>query len=143
MSKSMSSQIGSDLNDGEEFIKNKESRCLTNEQGLIRPNIDLFDINNPRLQYIFNKETDELEKSFAALKKTIGEGPDGVKSYKLEVMICLWFCIHKESLQEVKLVFELDPIAKDIIKNLRDVGMAFIVERDIKEQIKKGKKRPN
>lgn len=58
-------------------------------------------------------------------------------------MICLWFCIHKESLQEVKLVFELDPIAKDIIKNLRDVGLGFIVERDIKEQIKKGKKRPN
>lgn len=49
MSKSMSSQIGSDLNEEEEFIKNKESRCLTNEQGLIRPNIDLFDINNPRL----------------------------------------------------------------------------------------------
>ena len=98
MSKSMSSQIGSDVPDDHTIHFNKDSYCTTNEQGLIRPNIDLFDINNPRLQYIFNKETDELEKSFAAFKKTIGEEAKGIKTYKLEVMICLWFCIHKESL---------------------------------------------
>lgn len=101
----------------------------------------MFDINNPRLQYIFNKETDELSKSFAALKKTIGEGAAGIKAFKLEVMICLWFCIHKESLEEVKLIFNLDPIAKDIIKNIREVGRPEIKARDEELMRKKNKGR--
>lgn len=59
-------------------------------------------------------------------------------------MICLWFCIHKESLEELKLIFELDPIAKDIIKKLREVGKDLIVARDRElERQKWGKKRNN
>jgi hypothetical protein len=99
----------------------------------------LFDINNPRLQHIFNKETDELKKSFAALKKTIGE--DNVKGFKLEVMICLWFSIHKESLEEAKLIFELDPIAKEIIKTLRESGKEDLALKKMKEDEKKNKGR--
>lgn len=75
MSMSGSSQIGSD--NEEKNPVNEKSRCTSNSSSLIRPSVDLFDINNPRLQYIFNKETDELSKSFAALKKTVGENAEG------------------------------------------------------------------
>ena len=48
----------------------EECCCLSESTTLNIPIIDLFDLNNPRLQHIFNKETSELKKSFAALKKT-------------------------------------------------------------------------
>ena len=35
---------------------------------IIKPKIDLFDIKNPRLQHIFNKECDDLKKAFADFK---------------------------------------------------------------------------
>lgn len=84
-SKSFSSQVDDGDENGNNWI-NKESRCKTAEWGLVRPVIDLFDINNPRLQHIFNKESEELKKSFAALKKTVGEDKKGVEAFKLEVM---------------------------------------------------------
>jgi hypothetical protein len=41
---------------------------MKSQDMLIKPSTELFDIKNPRLQHIFNKETDDLDKSFADFK---------------------------------------------------------------------------
>lgn len=62
---------------------------------LVRPNIELFDLKNPRLQHIYNKEIDDLEKSFADMKMQVEP-----KIYKFEIMLCLWFAVNKGTLEE-------------------------------------------
>ena len=121
---------------GEEpFIPNAQSRCLTAADMKVRPNVDLFDIRNPRLQHIFNKETDDLEKSFADMKMQI----DPIL-YKYEVMLCFWFSIYKESLYECQLLYTLDPICIQIMKNLRGKGEPILTAKREAENSKKKKK---
>ena len=48
----------------------------------------MFTLRNPRLQYLFNSEIDELKKSFLDLQKQTDE-----KNYKYEVMIAFWLAI--------------------------------------------------
>jgi len=46
---------------------NKKSYCILPVEKLVKPTIQLFDLKNERLQYIYNREFEELKKSFAEL----------------------------------------------------------------------------
>ena len=49
----------------------------------------LFSIKNQRLQNIYNEERDDLEKSFADIKKVFDS-----RTFKYEVLIAYWLSIH-------------------------------------------------
>ena len=53
----------------------------------------LFAIKNTRLQHIFNEEKDDLEKSFADIKKVFDQ-----RLFKYEVLISFWLAVHLEKL---------------------------------------------
>jgi hypothetical protein len=55
-------------------------------------------LKNQRLQHIYNEEKDDLEKSFADVKKVIED-----KVFKYEVLIAFWLCIHLKKLEAAKL----------------------------------------
>jgi len=58
----------------------------------------LFSIKNQRLQHIYNEEKDELEKSFADVKKVLDS-----RTYKYEVLIAFWITVHLQKLEAAKL----------------------------------------
>ena len=58
---------------------------------------------NPRLQYLFNSEIEELKKSFLDLQKTTDE-----RTYKYEVMLAFWLAIEKEKVEEARAMVEID-----------------------------------
>lgn len=70
---------------------------------------------NPRLQYIFNSEIEELKKSFLDLKKMVDE-----RTYKYEVMLAFWLSVELEKVEETRVLIEIDPIIEQIVINLRD-----------------------
>ena len=55
--------------------------------------IDLFTLKNPRLQYLFNSEIDELKKSFLDLQKQTDD-----QNYKQELMITFFLAIDQKKL---------------------------------------------
>jgi hypothetical protein len=59
-----------------------------------RSRLQLFDIKNQRLQHIYNEERDDLEKNFQDVKKIFDS-----KTFKYEVLIAFWLCIHMERLE--------------------------------------------
>ena len=54
----------------------------------------MFDIKNQRLQHIYNEERDELEKNLVDVKKIFD-----TKTFKYEILIAFWLCIHLERLE--------------------------------------------
>jgi hypothetical protein len=76
---------------------------------------------NPRLQYIFNSEIEELKKSFLDLKKIVDE-----RTYKYEVMLAFWLSIELEKVEEARVLVEIDPIIEQIVINLRDNGAIWL-----------------
>ena len=83
----------------------------------VKPVIELFDIKNPRLQHIFNKESDDLEKSFADFKMQV----DPAK-YRYEVLLCFWFGIQRLALEESQVIYKLDKVVHQCLKSLRTKG---------------------
>lgn len=79
--------------------------------------IELFTLNNPRLQYLFNSEIDELKKSFLDLQKTVDE-----RTYKYEVMIAFWLCVELEKVEEARAMVSIDPLIEQVVINLRENG---------------------
>lgn len=50
------------------------------------------------MQHIFNEEKDDLEKSFADIKKILDN-----RTFKYEVLISFWLSIHLQKLESAKL----------------------------------------
>lgn len=93
----------------------------------------LFSIKNQRLQHIFNEEKDDLEKSFADIKKVFDD-----RTFKYEVLIAFWLCVHMQKLEAAKLVYDLDPIIEKAVNNLRKFGQEALEERNrLQEEDKK------
>ena len=86
----------------------------------------MFTLKNIRLQFLFNSEIDELEKSFLDLQKQVDE-----KRYKYEVMIAFWLSIELEKLEEAKAMASIDPVVEQIILNLRENGAIMTKHRRI------------
>lgn len=74
----------------------------------------MFDIKNQRLQHIYNEEKDELEKNFMEVHKIFDS-----RTFKYEVLISFWLCIHMERLELAQLIHQQDPILEKILQNLR------------------------
>ena len=51
------------------------------------------------------------------------------EQYKYEVMLCFWFAIHKQMKLEYELLYTLDPICEQIMKNLREQGEEALERR--------------
>ena len=79
--------------------------------------IDLFNLKNPRLQFIFNNERDDLHKSFLDLKKQTDD-----KEFKYEVMIAFWLCVELGHVEEAACVVKMDPFIQKVVINLRENG---------------------
>jgi hypothetical protein len=86
------------------------------------------------LQHIYNEEKDDLEKSFADIKKVFDS-----RTFKYEVLIAFWLTIHLQKLETAKLVFDLDPIVAKVVRNLRNSGKQLLEEKKLKEEEEKNK----
>ena len=60
---------------------------------LFATRIDLFTLKNPRLQYLYNSEIDELKKSFLDLQKQTDE-----HNYQYELMLAFFLAIDQKKL---------------------------------------------
>lgn len=67
--------------------------------------IEMFTLRNPRLQYLFNSEINDLRKSFMDLKKSVDE-----KTYKYEVMIAFWLSIDLGKHEEAAAMCDVDDL---------------------------------
>lgn len=76
------------------FGRNIDSFCMMNTNSIFKPALELFSIKNPRLQFIFNHATTDLEKALLDLKKEVED-----TQFKYEVMIAFWFAIHTNELE--------------------------------------------
>lgn len=56
-----------------------------------------------------------------------------MRVYTFEVMLCFWFALYKETLYETQLLYTLDPICAQIMKNLREKGEDAIKEKRERE----------
>ena len=92
----------------------------------------LFSIKNQRLQHIYNEEKDDLEKSFGDIKKVHDEN-----TYRYEVLLAFWLCIHLEKLDAAKLVYNLDDIIKSVVVNLQTKGKDVLKKKKMEEEQKK------
>ena len=81
------------------------------------------------MQHIYNEEKDDLEKSFADIKKVFDH-----RTFKYEVLIAFWLTIHLQKLEASKLVYDLDPIIEKVVKNLRNAGKAVLDEKRAREE---------
>lgn len=80
----------------------------------------MFTLRNIRLQYLFNSESNELQKSFLDLAKQTDE-----KSYKYEVMIAFWLAVELGKDEEARTMLEIDPMVGSLIINLRENGTVY------------------
>lgn len=114
---------------------NRKSYCKDPKDSLIRPPIELCDISNVRLRHIFQRELEELKASLEAFK----EHEEQPKTFKYEVMLCFWFAIHCEAVEEAQLIYKIDPIIESIMKNLRAAGAETIAlkRRDDEKRARK------
>ncbi|CDW71841.1 UNKNOWN [Stylonychia lemnae] len=137
------SQIASPTNGGQQYElhelpldqrPNKISSCTMPVSNILAPELLLFSIKNQRLQHIYNEEKDELEKSFADVKKVLDN-----RTYKYEVLIAFWITVHLQKLEAAKLVYDLDPIIEKMVTNLRSAGQYLLDEKKRKEEETKKK----
>ena len=89
----------------------------------------MFTLQNPRLQFLFNSENDELKKSFMDLEKQTDE-----KTYKYEVMIAFWLAIELQKEEEARTMISIDPLVEQIVINLRENGQVFQKQQRKREQ---------
>jgi hypothetical protein len=68
---------------------NQESYCTMAVSNILAPELSQFTIKNPRLQHIYNEERDDLEKSFADIKKVYDP-----MLFKYEALIAFWLALH-------------------------------------------------
>jgi len=110
------------------------SRCTDTAENLNRPVIDLFSIQNVRLQHIFNLEDEDMEKSFKDQAKQMEE-----KVFRYEVMLAFWFAIYVEAFGAANKLYGMDKIIPDIMRNFRtDEAKRKIEEmRDVGKDKKK------
>jgi len=87
--------------------RNMDSFCRQAKGTLFVPEIEMFTLRNPRLQYLFNSEIDELKKSFLDLQKQTDE-----RTYKYEVMIAFWLAIDLGKDQEARTMISIDPLVE-------------------------------
>lgn len=80
----------------------------------------MFTLRNPRLQYLFNSEIDELKKSFLDLQKQTDE-----KNYKYEVMLAFWLSVELLKDEEARTMVSIDPLVEQIVINLRENGIVY------------------
>ena len=52
----------------------------------------------------------------------------GHVEFRHEVMLCFWFSIHLEMFNSAVILYEMDPIIKDIMKNFRTDKAKAIIE---------------
>lgn len=105
-----------------------------NVNNINAPEINLFTLNNVRLQYIYNCELDDLKKSFEDLRKTIDE-----KAFKYEVMLSFWLAIHLEKLEEARCCYELDPLMSKVVNNLMNYGKGLLTKKRERDRFKQQK----
>lgn len=105
-----------------------------NVNNINAPEINLFTLNNVRLQYIYNCELDDLKKSFEDLKKIVDE-----KAFKYEVMLSFWLAIHLEKIEEARCLFELDPLMGKVVSNLLNYGKVILEKRRERHRFKQQK----
>ena len=48
--------------------------------------------------------------------------------YKHEVMLCFWFSIHLEMFNAAVILYKMDPIIEDIMKNFRSDKAKALIE---------------
>lgn len=61
---------------------------------IIPPDINLFGLKNERLQFLFNQEFDEFERSLLNMRKLTSD-----KDFRNEIYICFWLAIHMENFE--------------------------------------------
>jgi len=59
------------------------------------------------------------------------------KDFKIDVMLCFWFAIHKECMLEAQLIYTQDPIISKILKILREKGESDLILKRKKDQEKR------
>lgn len=74
----------------------------------------LFDVKNPRLQFIFNEEREEYEQAIEEARRLL----DG-RDFRYEVLLSFWLCIYLEKPFFAQMVFELDPVVEKVVSNLQ------------------------
>ena len=67
-----------------------------------------------------------MEKSLDDVKKIFDP-----KTFKYEILICFWLCIHLERLELAQIVLEQDSIMERVLVNMRKAGKEYL-EADIK-----------
>ena len=95
----------------------------------------MFHLKNPRLQFIFNRESEDLEKSFLDLKKTVDE-----KTFRYEVMMALWLCLNLKEIDAARTMLKVDEeLVSTVLVNLRKNG-EIMRERRIQREKERRKK---
>ena len=84
---------------------------------LITFRLTFFALKNPRLQHIFNEELDDLEKSFADIKKMYDP-----RLFKYEVLLSFWLAVHMQKLEFTKLLYGEDIIVENVVRNMFGEG---------------------
>ena len=94
---------------------NSSCWCKTRRENLNTPQFERDKKNNlipgqlkqEYLEHLFRGEIDELKDVLAKRKESIK-----IKDYKCDVLLCFWFSIHQEKVNEAQFLYELDPIIR-------------------------------
>ena len=113
---------------------NKQSYCKMHSNQLIQPDIVLFKLKNVRLQFIFNLEIDDMEKSFKDLQKSVD-----ANTFRYECMLAFWLAIHLQLKEAAVAILQLDEIIKKVVENLRKFGETTLNNKREKDEIKRKK----
>lgn len=62
-----------------------------------------------------------MEKSLDDVKKIFDP-----KTFKYEILICFWLCIHLERLELAQIVLEQDSIMERVLVNMRKAGKEYL-----------------
>ena len=77
------------------------------------------------------------------LKRTSDESPDKKAKieFKYEVMLCFWFAVHREQVDMVRMIFDIDPIIDKILRVIRITGAEELIIKRGRDEDKERKKR--
>ena len=90
-------------------------------------------MTNPRLQFVFNREVPDLEKSFLDLKKK-----ENKKTLRCDVMIAFWLAIEMQFLEEAREILKIDEdLLSAVLVNLRKNGEKLQKRQEAREKQKK------